>query len=88
MANRLTGRIFDLNVQRDDIAIQLDNMDAEGPKDNVFLLKADHGNRNALYALALAAAAHRWRVTIRIAGGGEITSTETAEVGWLAVRWN
>jgi hypothetical protein len=88
MATRISGRIIALTVARQEVIIGLDNDPAQGPKDNVLhLLNADHANFNALYSLALAAASNRWPVTIRIAGDGQISQAEVANVSRLAVGW-
>jgi hypothetical protein len=88
MAIRMTGKITIINVDRDFVLITLDNDPSVGPLDNVFVLnRTTHVNYNAVYSLALAAAANRWPVTIRIAGGGEINSATTAEIHLLGVGW-
>ena len=86
MAVRLSGKMVGIRVDRHEVFIALDNDPKAGPKGNEFSLnKESHENYNALYALALAAAANRWPVTIRIEGGGVIDSAAEAGIRTLAV---
>lgn len=87
MAVRLTGRIVGIRVERQDVFFTLDNDPKVGPKGNAFILRGDHGNLNQIYSLALAAAANRWPVTIRIGGDGQIAATLEATVRSLGVNW-
>jgi hypothetical protein len=88
MATRVNGRVSTLVADRGGTFITLDNDPSSGPKDNVWLLKADHGNYSALYSLALAAAANRWVLVIRIEGDAVINPNEDAAVKSLGVAWS
>jgi hypothetical protein len=84
----MTGRIETINIDRHEVRIQLDNDPKDGPKDNVFILRDDHANRTAIFSLALAAAANRWPVTIRVAGDAEQIDTSTeASIHLFGVVW-
>jgi hypothetical protein len=87
MAVRLVGQIVELRVARNGTFIQLDNPPNTGPLNNEWLLERVHENYNSLYSLALAAAANRWTVTVRIAGSGQIDPNVEAAVGSIEVRW-
>ncbi|SFT85357.1 hypothetical protein SAMN05660657_03528 [Geodermatophilus amargosae] len=87
MAVRLGGRVVELLATRDTVNIVLDNDPAVGPKHNRFILRNSHQNYNALYSLALAAAANRWTLVIRIAGDAQIDPEQEAEVALLGVAW-
>jgi hypothetical protein len=78
---------MELVVTREGATLILDNDPADGPKDNRWLLPNGHSNFNALYSLALAAAANRWILVIRIAGDAEIDPNREAEVGRMGVSW-
>ena len=66
-------------------------IDTDGPKplEEYFKLRLDHPNYNALYSLALAAAANRWPLTIRIEGpaSSKVDPTREGIVSWLVVDW-
>jgi hypothetical protein len=87
MATTVTGRIIKFHVDREAAIISLDNDPKDGPKGNVWTLKRDHSNYNALYSLALAAAANRWTVRILIEGTSEIDPNREANIRRLAVDW-
>jgi hypothetical protein len=87
MAIRMSGRIVELRGERDGTVIILDNPPNTGPLNNEWLLERNHQNYNALYSLALAAAANRWSITVRIAGSAQINFNVAAAVGHLAVGW-
>jgi len=87
MATRMTGKVIGLAVDRDGTSIVLDNDPSLGPKDNQWRLKLDHSNYNALYSLALAAAANRWTLMIRIEGDGQIDPALVASIRHMAVDW-
>lgn len=87
MAVRVAGKVIGLIADRKGTFIKLDNDPKTGPKDNIWLLKIDHGNYNALYSLALAAAANRWSLTIRIEGDDQINSSVDAAIKSLEVSW-
>jgi hypothetical protein len=84
---RASGRVMQLGVIREGVNLVLDNDPADGPKDNQWLLPNAHSNFNAIYSLALAAAANRWIVGIRIAGDAEIDPNREAEVARMGVSW-
>ena len=83
----MTGKVARLYVRRDITYIRLDNAKASGPKENYFGLQMDAPNYNALYALALAAAANRWPLTIKIRAEAGISSERDAFVDYLFVDW-
>jgi hypothetical protein len=85
---RASGRVLELVVTREGATLMLDNDPANGPKDNRWLLPSGHSNFNALYSLALAAAANRWILVVRIAGNSEIDPNAEAEVARMGVRWS
>jgi hypothetical protein len=87
MAVRVSGRIVVLRVDRNGTVIALDNPPDTGPLRNEWLLERVHQNYNSLYSLALAAAANRWTVTIRIAGDNQIDPTVEAAVRTLGTAW-
>lgn len=87
MATRSVGKVKSIVADRSGVVIELDNEPSLGPKDNVWLLKQDHRNYSALFSLALAAAANRWALTIRIEGGGEIDSSLDAAVKSFGVAF-
>lgn len=83
----ITGKIMSINCARTGTAIGLDNDPNKGPKNNTFLLKLEHSNYNALFSLALAAAANRWPLSIRIEGNDAIDSAKEADVRNMGVAW-
>ena len=85
MAVRVSGRVLEINSARTGTSIELDNDPAVGPKGNVWLLKIDHSNYNALFSLILAAAANRWRITVRIEGDAEIDINTDAAIRNIGV---
>lgn len=87
MSVRLTGKVIGLGVDRDGLNIILDNDPAIGPKDNQWTLENGHSNFNALFSLALAAAANRWPLMVRIQGDKEINSATPASIRNMAVSW-
>jgi len=87
MATIVTGRIVQVRVEREEVLISLDNDPASGPLNNWFSLEAEHHRFNAAFSLALAAAANRWPVTIRIGGSGEIDPAVKATIARISVRW-
>jgi hypothetical protein len=80
MATRVTGKVITLIADRQGAFIGLDNDPKLGPKDNLWRLKLDHANYNALYSLALAAAANRWSLNIRIEGDSPINVSVDAAI--------
>jgi hypothetical protein len=87
MATTMSGRIDLLRVERGEVLISLDNDPATGPLNNWFILEGEHGRFNAAFSLALAAAANRWPVTIRIGGSGEIDPKVAATIRRITVGW-
>lgn len=87
MADSMTGKIIEFRVERENVVIYLDNDPAKGPKGNFFILKSDQGEFNAAFSLALAAAANRWPVRIRIGGDGQIDPAAEATVRYIGVAW-
>lgn len=87
MAVRLTGKIKTLVADRREVIIELDNDPSNGPLGNIWHLDREHGNFNAIYSLALAAAANRWPITIRISSDVEIDSSVEAGIKSLGVAW-
>ncbi|MGK6309788.1 hypothetical protein [Variovorax sp. DT-64] len=87
MATRLTGKVVGLGADREGVNIVLDNDPAIGPKDNQWTLENGHSNFNALFSLALAAAANRWPLVIRIQGDGQIDPAVPASIRNMAVSW-
>ena len=87
MAHFATGKVIRLNPRIRTLStfIRLDIDPKTGPKDRYFELKLENENYNALYSLALAAAANRWPLTIRTVG--EFQDTEHAEVQYMLVDW-
>jgi hypothetical protein len=83
----ITGKVITLVADRPGVFIELDNDPSIGPKNNVWLLKEDHRNFNALYSLALAAAANRWPLTIRIEGNSQIDPLVDAAIKTVGVAW-
>jgi hypothetical protein len=86
MAFRATGKVTRLYIRQDVSYIVLDIPEAEGPQDGLFELRMSHPNYNAQYSLALAAAANRWPLQIRVVGD-TITKDKVAAVNYLAVDW-
>jgi hypothetical protein len=86
MAFRRTGKVTQLYIRKDVSYISLDIPDDESPKDGLFELRTSNPNYNAQYSLALAAAANRWPLEIRIVGD-TITKDDVAAVNYLVVDW-
>lgn len=87
MAIRATGKITRLYANRHGTFIQLDVDPANAPKDTYFRLQSEHSNYNGIYSLALAAAANRWPITIRIEGDGPINPDIEANISYVNVDW-
>jgi|GEM_PF-1726224 len=87
MAPQATGKVIRLFTHRTGTNIRLDIESATAPKDTYFRLRLDHPNYNALYSLALAAAANRWPLRIRIDGDVPINRVELAVVMYFTVDW-
>ena len=88
MAVRVTSTVSQLYVRGEITYIMLDLPPEHGPKDNLYGLRLDLPNYNALFSLALAAAANRWPLTVRIIGPGDISSDKPAFVNYLVVNWS
>ncbi len=90
MANRLEGKVSRLYVRGETTFIKLDTDPEVSPLNGYFELKLDNKNYNALYSLALAAAANRWILHIRNRDpitNDEIVKTREGEVLYLFVDW-
>ena len=85
MAHFSTGKVIRLNPRSHTTYIRLDIDPKTGPKDRYFELRLENENYNALYSLALAAAATRWPLLIRTVG--EFEATEPAVVQYMLVDW-
>ena len=83
----MTGKVARLYVRKEITYIRLDNAPASGPKGNYFGLKMDRPNYNALYSLALAAAANRWPLTVNVKDNEGISPEREAFVDYLFVDW-
>lgn len=87
MATRADGKVILLAVDREGAILELDNDPASGPLENIFTIKRDHSNYNALYSLALAAAANRWQVSVRKESDDLIDPKVRAFVKEIGVPW-
>lgn len=87
MAVKVTGKVNRLYVNEYGAWIQLDIAPQTGPKGDDFKLRKEHRNYNALYSLALAAAANRWPLQIRIEGEKDINPNDDAVVDYFVVDW-
>jgi hypothetical protein len=88
MAIRATATVKRLFVGREDAFVALNIPAAQAPKDGWFTLKPDAPNYNAQYALALAAAANRWPLQVRIRGEEDISPEREAVVNFFVVDWD
>ena len=86
MAIRLTGKVIRLYIRQDMTYIMLDAPVENSPKDRLFTLDPANPNYNAQYSLALAAAANRWPLSIRVVGH-DITPELESVVNYLVVDW-
>ncbi|MHA7207931.1 hypothetical protein [Arthrobacter sp. MDT1-65] len=84
MATKLSGFIIAIRVDRVGVAIALDNDATIGPLNNEFRLLPDHSQYNAIYSMALLAAANHRGVLIRIGGDGQIDPTLEATIKMLS----
>ena len=87
MAVRATGKITRLYTNRHGTFVRLDIPPETAPKEEYFKLSKDHANYSGLYSLALAAAANRWSITVRIEGDGQIDPNQDAYVSYFNVDW-
>lgn len=87
MPLRVTGRVKSLYVRRDVTYISLDIPPDRQPQDGLFELQLTNANYGAQYSLALAAAANRWPLTVRIVGKADISPERAAVVNYLVVDW-
>ncbi len=88
MSISATGTVAQLYVRQEASYIMLDIPEAANrPKNDIFLLRQDKPNYNAQYSLALAAAANRWPLTIRVEGAVDITPSLDAVVDYMTVDW-
>lgn len=86
MVFRKTGKVTQLYVRDNVSYISLDIPDDESPQDGLFELRMSSANYNAMYSLALAAAANRWPLEVRVVGD-TITKDAIAAVRYLVVDW-
>jgi len=86
-----TGKVIRLYANPNGTFIRLDIAPKTAPPDGYFRLRLSHPNYNALYSLALAAAANRWPLRIRIEGEEAINLKDPvknpAVVQNLVVDW-
>ena len=88
MIPEATGRVTRLYVDQQICYITLDSPAASSPKDGQFSLRVGTPNYNSMYSLALAAAANRWQLTIRVEGQTPITpAMSPAFVVYVYVNW-
>ena len=88
MSTDVTGTVAQLYVRQDASYIMLEIPDeAQRPKNDYFLLRQEKPNYNAQYSLALAAAANRWPLTIKVEGNADITPDLDAIVDFMVVDW-
>jgi hypothetical protein len=85
MANRATGAVTRLYVTEGRTYIRLQIPQSQQPKDGYFELLQSHQNYDALYSLALSAAAKG--VPLQVRTYGEITPTDYPNVNYLVVDW-
>lgn len=86
MAIEATAKVTQLYVEKDTTYITLDLPAETRPVGNgQFELQMSNPNYNAMYALALAAAANRWPLTIRVVGGD--VQAAGAKVLYFTVNW-
>jgi hypothetical protein len=88
MAIRATATVKRLFVGREDTFVALNLPPAQAPKDGWFTLKTADLNYHAQYSLALAAAANRWPLQIRIRGEEAISPEREATVNFMIVDWD
>ena len=84
MAIRAKGTVARLYPNSEGCYIRLDYSGVK-PKDGYFFLDKDHGNYNALYSLAVAAAINRDKLTIRTKA--DIDPNEHAKTVYMVVDW-
>lgn len=83
---RLTAQIAQIYVRQDEVHLKLDVPNESSPQDGLFTLRPDRPNHNAMYSLALAAAANRWPITVKVEGD-ELDPDKPAFVDYLQVNW-
>ncbi|MCZ7572598.1 MAG: hypothetical protein M5U01_28925 [Ardenticatenaceae bacterium] len=87
MATSVRGNVARIYADTEGCYIRLkDTPAADTPKDGYFQLKLNHPNYNALYSLALTAAANGRRLEIRIVGD-DIRPTHHEEISYMTVDW-
>jgi hypothetical protein len=86
MAIEATAKVTQLYVNGDTTYITLDLPAETAPENGQFELRMSNANYNALYALALAAAANRWPLTIRVLGG-DVQAKGGVRVEYFTVNW-
>ena len=84
-----TGKVKRLWPTKEATYIQLDIDRDTAPTDENFTLDFNHPNYHALYSLALAAAANRWPLTIRVTGAKDqiISPANPEKVEYMFVDW-
>ena len=88
MAVRVTGKVNRLYVDVNGCYIRLDGLPPEDtPKDGYFQLKKSHQNYDALYSLALTAAANRLDLTVRIVGDDIKPTGAYPDVNYMIIDW-
>lgn len=83
-----TGKVTRIYANEFGAFIRIDT-DEPKPLDDYFRLRLNHPNYNALYSLALAAAANRWPLLIRIEGTAtsKIDPKIEGVVSYFVVDW-
>ena len=84
------GRVARIYANEAGCGVRLDTLDQataarSGPPNAYFHLAHDHPNYNALYSLALAAAANRWELYVRTKT--DVVPTTDASVQYFVVDW-
>ena len=83
MAIMFRGKVERLNPAQDNTYIRIQIPVAEQPQNNEFVLRQSHGNYNALYSLALAAAINGYDLLIRTIG--DVSPGQEAHVLYMLV---
>jgi hypothetical protein len=85
MAKSVQGQVAGVSAHDDDSFIVLDIPEAEAPRGGIFRLRRTAANYNAMYSLALVAAANRLPIGIKTVG--DISPQESAVVDFVRIRW-
>jgi hypothetical protein len=86
MADRATAKVTELYVTENQTFITLDLPAETAPVNRQFELLMSDPNYNAMYSLALAAAANRWPLTIRVKGG-DVQAADGVRIEYVTVNW-